>query len=85
MEKFLLCGLFSYNELHVINQQNVNISVFFPEFCHRGVVAVTDRFDDFVGKLLTGNVEDPGCGIFFQYKMRDGVHQVGFSESNASI
>ena len=68
-----------------INEQNVVIPVFFPELCCGNVVLITDRVNQFVGELLGGYIENLGAGVVLQYKMGDGVHQVSFPQSHASI
>ncbi len=57
MEKFFLCGFFSYNKLNIIDEKNVNIPVFFTEFAHCRIISVSDGFDQLVGKFLTGYIE----------------------------
>ena len=85
MEKFLLGGFLSYNKLDIVDQQHVDIPVFFTELGHGRIVAVSDGLDQFVGKLLTGGVHNPAGGVFLQNKVGDGVHQMGFSQSHASV
>ena len=52
MEKFLLCTFFSYDELDIVNQQNIVIPVFFTEFCGGDVVFITDRINQLIRKFL---------------------------------
>ena len=85
MEKFLLCGFLSYNKLNIIDEKNINISVFFTEFTHCSIVSVSNGFDQFVGKFLTGYIENPAVLVVFQYEMSDGMHKMSLSKSGSSV
>ena len=64
MEKLFLGGLFSYNKLHVVDEQYVDAAVLVPRnFVHGGAVSVSDGVDELVGEGLGGDVEHPGLGI----------------------
>ena len=45
MEKFFLGTFFADDELDIIDQKNIIISVFFTEFRGGNIVFVTDRVD----------------------------------------
>ena len=85
MEKFFLSGFFSYNKLNIIDEKNINISVFFTEFAHCRVISVSDGFDQFICKFLTGYIENPAVFVVFQYKMSDGMHKMRFSETGSAV
>ena len=89
MEELFLCTFFSYNELDIINQKYIIITVFIAEFRHCGLVSggfsVFESFDQLIGKCLAGYIEDFFLWILVQNKMRDRVHQMGLSKSNTSI
>ena len=56
VEKFLLCALFSYNKLNIIDQKNVVVSVLFAELRGGDIVFITDGVDQLVGELFAGHV-----------------------------
>ena len=89
MEELFLCTFFSYNELDIINQKYIIITVFIAEFRHCGLVSggftVLQSFDQLICKCLTGYIEYFFLWILVQNKMRDRVHQMGLSKSNTSI
>ena len=85
VEKFFLSGFFSYNKLNIIDEKNINISVFFTEFAHCRVVSVSDGFDQFICEFLTGYIENPAVFVVFQYKMSDGMHKMRFSETGSAV
>ena len=85
MEKFFLCGFFSYNKLNIIDEKNVNIPVFFTEFAHCRIISVSDGFDQFICEFLTGYIENPAVFVVFQYKMSDGMHKMRFSETGSAV
>lgn len=68
MEKFLLGTFLSYNKLDIINEKNIIIAVFFPEFCGCNVVFVTDRIDQFIGESLGTDIEDLCAWVIFKIK-----------------
>ena len=43
--------------MDVIDQKDIDIPVFFPEFRHTGVVAVPDGIDQFVGKYFRSYIQ----------------------------
>ncbi len=55
VEKFFLRGLFTGDELNIVNQQDVNGAIFFAE--RFGGVS-TNRVDEVVGELLGRDIED---------------------------
>ena len=85
MEKFFLCRFFSYNKLNVIDQKNINISVFFTEFGHSRVISVSDGFDQFIGEFFAGYIQNFAVFIVFNNIMSDGMHQMCFSKSGTAI
>ena len=85
MEKFLLCGFFSYNKLNIIDEKNVDISVFFTEFTHCRVISVSDGFDQLVGKFLTGYIQNTAVFVVFQNEMSDGMHKMRLTKTGSAI
>ena len=49
MEELLLCALFSYNKLNVVEQQDVVVSELLPEALHGAGV---EGVDQLIGKVL---------------------------------
>ena len=57
MEKFFLGTFFADDELDIIDQKNIIISVFFTEFRGGNIVFVTDRVDQFVRKFFGSHIQ----------------------------
>ena len=66
MEKFFLGTFFTGNELDIIHQKDINVSVFASELL---VLIITDGVDQLIGEFLTGHIEDFGFVVVFQYEM----------------
>ena len=82
MEKFFLCPFFFGNELNIVDEEHVNVPVFVAEFL---VFVVLDGQDQLVGEGFAGNVEHLRCRILIQYKVGNGMHQVGFAQPGVSV
>lgn len=85
MEKFFLCRFLSYNKLNIIDKKNINVSVFFTKLGHCRVISITDCFDQFVGKLFTGNVKYFAVFIMINNEMSNRMHQMSFSQTCTAI
>ena len=85
MEKLFLRAFLSYNKLDIIDQKNVVVPVFLPEFRGGNIIFIPDRIDQFVGELLAGHVKNLGFLVVFQHKMADGMHQVRLAKSHAAV
>ena len=85
MEKFFLCTFFSDDKLDIVNEQNIIISVFFTEFAHCRVISVSDGFDQFVGKFLTGYIQNTAVFVVFQNEMSDGMHKMRLTKTGSAI
>ena len=85
MEKFFLCRFLSYNKLDIIDKKYIDISVFFAEFGHSGVISVTDRLDQLICKFFAGNIQNLTVFIMLNNVMSDGMHKVGLAKSGASV
>ena len=85
MEEFFLCTFLADNELNIIDQQDIIGPVFIAEFSRREVVLITDGIDQLISKFLTRYIKNLCIRVIFQNKMTDGMHQMRFSESHASI
>ena len=84
MEKFLLRLLSAGDKLHVIDQQEIRLAVFFP---HLGGLARTclDCGDQLVGQIVALDVSDLHTGIFFTDRMCHGVDQMRFAETGIPV
>ena len=85
MEEFFLCTFLTDNELNIIDQQNVVRPVLIAELSRREVVLITDGINQLIGEFLTRYIKNLCIRVIFQNKMTDGMHQMRFSESHASI
>ena len=56
MEKFFLRTFLSNDKLNIIDQENIDVTVFFTELCHCRIVSVTDGIDQFIRKTLGRNI-----------------------------
>ena len=65
MEEFFLGTFFADDELDIIDQKNIIISVFFTEFRGGNIVFVTDRVDQFVRKFFGSHVQDLCARVIF--------------------
>ena len=57
MEKFLLCAFLTYDELDIVDEKDIVVPVFFPEFRGGYVVLITDSVNQLVGKGFLGDVQ----------------------------
>ena len=89
VEELFLCTFFSYYKLNVVDEEYVVISVLIPELGNRGFISGgfshLQSFDQFIGKCLAGYIEDFFLFFLVQDKVGNGMHQMGFSKSHASI
>ena len=85
MEKFLLRTFFSNNELNVVNQQNVDIPVFFTESSHTVVISVTNGINQFIGKYFRCHIKDFLSWVLLKNIVGNRMHQMGLTQSNTSI
>ena len=85
MEKFLLRTFLTYDKLDIIDQKDIVIPVFFTEFRCGYIVFISDRIDQFIGKLLACDIQNFGLRIILENKMADGVHKMSFAKTNSSI
>ena len=82
VEEFLLGLLLALEELDVVDQEHVDVSVFVAEL--NGLI-VLDRHDELVGELLARDVDDVGVRILAEHAMADSMHQVGFPQANPAV
>ena len=87
MEKFFLGALLTYNKLNIVDQQHVNVSVFIPEFGRSRVALRTasNGFNQIVRKFFTCYINNLCLLVIVNHIPGDGVHEMRFSESRASV
>ncbi|MMZ65548.1 hypothetical protein D1872_279580 [compost metagenome] len=76
MEKLFLCRFFTSDELDIVNQQYIDISVFITETLSP---IVTDGVDEFIRKFLGGNIYNFTARTMFQNIMTNRMHQMCFA------
>ena len=82
IEELFLCCIFAAHKLNVVNHQNVNrTELFFESRC----IFITQRPHKFIHKLFSGEIYDIAGRILLLDMPGDGVHQVGFSETDTGI
>ena len=81
MEKFLLRPLFPREELNVVDQEHVDVSIAPSQFHH---FVVANRVDDFIGELLGRDVRDSEVA-FLHDEIADGIEEVCFAQANAPV
>jgi len=82
VKKFFLGALFSGQELHVIQQQNIDRSVLELKF---GYLVVPYGVDEFVHERFRTQVHDLERRPDLLGLIADCVHEVGFSEADSAI
>src|SRR5581483_28191 len=82
VKEFLLSPFLSGHKLNIINQQNVNGTVFFTKG-HSPVIS--DRIDQFVHELFRRDITKPKMTIDFFDTVSDGTHQMCFTKSYSSV
>ncbi len=82
VKKLFFRAVLAGQELHVVDEQHVDRAVLVPELSHSGG---GDRADDLVGELLGCEVDDSLARKAVMDFVADGVHEVGFAESHASV
>ena len=78
VEKFFLRLFFAGDELHVVHQQDVRITVFIVKF---QLFTFANRLDQGVGEIVAFDIDDFGPGIVLADGMGDGIDQVGFAQA----
>ena len=82
MEELFLRGFFVTEELNIINQQQVNISVLLTKLF---LLFCLDGINEVIGKILAGDIFNVGSGIILQDQIPDRLHQMRFSQANAAV
>src|SRR5262249_26700442 len=82
MEELLLRPLLAGNELDVVDEEEVDVSIFGAKL-RRSIVA--DGVDELVGEALRREVEQAKRGIEAGDLMTDGMKEVGLAKSDAAV
>ena len=88
MEEFLLHGFLTNDELNIINEQDIDVTVFITKLLHGvGTVSlfITDCFDNFIDKGLTGNVYDSLGIIPVNNIIANCMHQMSLPKTGSSV
>ena len=82
MEEFFLHPLFVAEKLDIVNEQHVRVPVFVVEPCG---IAVIDAGNQVVAEFFAGNINNLVFRVILVHLMGNGMHQMGFSKTNASV
>ena len=82
MEEFFLCLNFFSQELYIIYHKQINVAIFLTE-SFSGVI--TNGINQLIGEFFTGNIKNSFGRIVFENLMANGMHQMGFTQANATI
>jgi hypothetical protein len=82
VEKFLLRTVLARQELDVVDQQHVDLTVALAKLLQ---LAVLDRADVVVGELLRRDVENLEVLSVLLDEMPDRLHQVGLAQADAAM
>ena len=82
MEKFFLGTFLARQELDIVDEQHVRLTVLLPELFRGGRL---DRRDDLVGEHFTVHIDDVEIRmVLFDFHL-DGVEQVRFAQTRRSV
>ena len=82
MKHLLLAALLAGNKLNVIHQEDIGKAVFLPKLL---IAPLTNRLDEFVGKGVAFDIEDPIIRVVMVDAVGNGIEQMCFSQSGLSI
>src|ERR1700732_3513087 len=82
MEKFFLGTLFAGQELNIVNEQNICLSITLPE---TDQLVALDGVDEFVREPLTREVHHFLRLFSFDRLLADRLHQVSLSQPDAAV
>ena len=82
VEEFFLRSIFVGEELHIVNQQQIQRVVTLFELVKRLALVGFNHIRD---ELLCMDVENFGIGLVFQQFAANGVHQMGLAQTDAAI
>ena len=82
VEDFHLRGVLGAEELHIVDQKEIQISIFRPELGHG---AILDGVDELIGEGFTGNEKHRHVRLIGMDVIANGVEQVGLSQSRRTV
>src|SRR5262245_31511471 len=82
VKELFLRTLFSGNELNVIDQQDIVVSISLFETEH---LVVPNSIDDFVGKFLRRDIGQAKQLVIELDRVSDGVHEMCLAKTHATI
>ena len=82
MEKFLLGGFLTGDELDIVDEENIRLAVFFTE---SGVLPTGDGFDQLIGEILAVDVDGVQTRGALKELVGDGVHQMGLTQTGGTV
>ena len=82
MKEFYLCLFFAFQKLDIVDNEAVDIAVFLTEGLG---VFILDRINDFVSKFFAGGVKYLHTGVVLLDAVADGMHKMGFAQTNTAI
>ena len=77
VEELFLSALLPREEMDVVDQQGVDITIILTEL---GQFVLTDRVDKFIGEFLGRDISDARLGIVHQHLVRHRMHEVRFAK-----
>ena len=82
VEEFFLDPLFACEELHVVEEQDIGVAIALTEF---GETIFLQGLNKLVREFLSRKVGHASSGIGLEYRMTDGMHQVGLAEPGITV
>src|SRR5215212_5127743 len=82
VEELLLRLLLALQELDVVDQQDIHLTVTAPEF---GSPVLADRVDEVVGQLFGGDVPNPNPVEVVPYVVPERMQQVGLAQTRVAV
>ena len=82
MEEFLLGGFLTGDELDIVHQEQVGVSVFVAEFL---VAALLQGADQFNGEFIALDIDDVVVGMLGVDLSGNGIEQVGLAQAGGAV
>src|SRR2546422_6683693 len=82
MKECVLCFFLSGKELDIVDDEDIDATVKIREF--RDAVFL-DRLDEIDREFFARNVEHSLASVGLQHMVADRMHEMGFSEADASV
>ena len=82
MEEFLLGGFLAGDELDIVDEEQVRFPIFVAEF---DVLTALDGGNQFVGKLVTLDVDNLGIRLLLTDAVGNGIQQMGLTHAGRAV